>query len=279
MLLSAKDELGFNAAFNVYPRVFPVAVAAIQYLYGEGFFGETTTPLTRRGRGGEYAYTRRYEPGDPINIFDWKAYAKTGKPMVKEYYDESGGGVNIVYDPLALDRVSLDELNSEFLKTVLTYAQSNTPIRLHKLENRRIRQVASNQRDSLLIALKISLEYILEDFFLYYAILEPTHVEKVRKMLGVRPPKPVSVDTLIGEVIIVSALQGNLATIIDMYKYKSRKNTRIIQPTKKWLYASDLGKSMKIYLDNEVKTKVLEKVGIKIYTDILEAEPWLIQTY
>jgi hypothetical protein len=278
-LFSATGKLGFRVFFNVYPRVFPIAVAVVQFLIGEKFFGEMETSKTMRGRGGDYAYTRRYEPGDPINVFDWKAYARTGKPMVKEYYDETGGGINIVYDPLVLDRISLDELNSEFLKTVLTYAQAKTPIRLYKLEKNRVIQVASNQMDALSVALKISLEFVIEDFFQYFAVLEPTRVDKVWKILGVRTPKPVNADPLKDEVIIVSSLHGNPAKILDIIRNMPRANTRIIQPTRKWLYTTDLNQSVRIYLDNEAKTKILEKVGIKTYQDIVEAEPWLIKTH
>jgi hypothetical protein len=237
------------------------------------------TPQIKRGRAGDYAYTRGYEPGDPINVFDWKAYARTSKPMVKEYYDEAGGGINIVYDPIVLDRLSLDELNTELLKTVLTYAQAKTPIRLYKLEKNRVKQVASNQKDALSVALKISLEYVIEDFFQYYAVLEPTRVDKVRKILGVRTPNPINVGPLKDEVIIVSSLHGNPAKILDIIRKMTRANTRIIQPTRKWLYTTDLDQSVRIYLDNVAKTKILEKVGIKTFRDIVEAEPWLIKIH
>jgi hypothetical protein len=272
----ASNDLDISLGFKVYPRVYPVAVAAIQYLLSVGPEGEAPTILTKRGKGGEYAYTRQYEPGDPLNVFDWKAYAKTGKPMVKEFYDEAGGGINIIYDPLVLDRISLDELNSEFLKTVLTYVQAKTPINLLILDKNSLKQVASKQIDALTIALKITLEYVIEDFFEYYSVLEPTRVDKVRKILGVKNPKSLKIKQPLGEVIIVSSLQGNPAKIIDMIRKTQRSNTRIIQPTKTWLYAKDLSKSVRIYLDYSTKIKTLEKIGLKIYSDIIEAEPWLI---
>ncbi len=40
------------------------------------------------GDSEEFTSLRDYRPGDPIRRFHWKSWAKTGKPVVKEYQDE-----------------------------------------------------------------------------------------------------------------------------------------------------------------------------------------------
>lgn len=40
------------------------------------------------GNSGEFFSLREYRPGDPLRHIHWKSWAKTGKPVVKEYQDE-----------------------------------------------------------------------------------------------------------------------------------------------------------------------------------------------
>lgn len=39
------------------------------------------------GQVGEFIGLRDYKPGDPLKLIHWRSYAKTGKPIVKEYED------------------------------------------------------------------------------------------------------------------------------------------------------------------------------------------------
>eukprot|EP00112_Aurelia_sp_Birch-Aquarium-sp1_P004399 Seg14972.1 transcript_id=Seg14972.1/GoldUCD/mRNA.D3Y31 product="putative protein YeaD" protein_id=Seg14972.1/GoldUCD/D3Y31 len=39
------------------------------------------------GQVGEFIGLRDYKPGDPLKLMHWRSYAKTGKPIVKEYED------------------------------------------------------------------------------------------------------------------------------------------------------------------------------------------------
>lgn len=39
------------------------------------------------GPSGEFVGLRDYQPGDPMRLIDWKSWARTGKPIVKEFED------------------------------------------------------------------------------------------------------------------------------------------------------------------------------------------------
>ncbi len=39
------------------------------------------------GQSGDFTSVREYRPGDPLRHIHWKSWAKTGKPIVKEYED------------------------------------------------------------------------------------------------------------------------------------------------------------------------------------------------
>ncbi|MDO7907311.1 DUF58 domain-containing protein [Paenibacillus sp. JX-17] len=46
----------------------------------------------------EFADYRPYTPGDDLRRFDWRVYSRTGKPFVREYYDEQELQVSIYLD-------------------------------------------------------------------------------------------------------------------------------------------------------------------------------------
>ena len=266
-LLRGSGELVFNASFSVYPRVFPIAVRALEYLFGSSRLGEEEALNLLGGRGGEYAYSRVYTPGDSLTIFDWKAYARTGRPMVKEYYAEQGGGAGVLYDPVVSDPVSLDVLNSEFLKTVLGYTGVGFPLQLMVLEEGRVQVVASgDKREALVVALQISLRGLVSEFFEYYSVLDPVGQDKISRLLETK--KAPGSNNRYDHLVILSALQSNPANIINA------TNTRatVIQPTQPWLYTPDLAKATKLYDDNTRKTRLFKKLGFTTINNMNEMQ-------
>ncbi len=266
-LLQGRGDILFETVFRVYPRVFPVAVRAIEYLLGSGRGGEDVGIYLRGGRDGEYAYTRDYVPGDSLKNFDWKAYARTTRPMVKEFYTEQGGGAAILYDPVVSDSVSLDVLNSEFLKTVLGYTGIGFSLSLMVLEAGGVNLVASgSQREALVAALQISLGGLVTEFFEYYRVLDPVRQSKISGLLRTRTtPGP---GNLYDHLVILSALQSNPSTIINTINTQAT----IIQPTEPWLYTGDLEKATKLYTNNTRKTRQLKKLGINTVNNIKDIQ-------
>src|SRR5262245_34931760 len=55
-------------------------------------------PTPRRGASLEFAYYRRYTPGDEIRYIDWNVYARHGSLFVKEFAAEENIHVSIVLD-------------------------------------------------------------------------------------------------------------------------------------------------------------------------------------
>ena len=266
-LLQGRRDIEFDALFRVYPRVFPLAVRAIEYLFGSGRGGEDVGIYLRGGSVGEYAYTRNYVPGDSLKIFDWKAYARTTKPMVKEVYAEQGGGAAVLYDPVVSDRVSLDVLNSEFLKTVIGYTGIEYHLQLMVLEDGEINVVASGgKREALMVALQISLKGLVTEFFEYYSVLDPVKQDKIRGLLKIKTT--IDYNNQYDHLIILSALQSNPATIINTINTQAT----IIQPTQPWLYSPDLEKATKLYFNNTRKIRQLKKLGISTLNKIKDMQ-------
>ena len=70
------------------------------------------------GRSDEFVALREYRHGDPLRHIHWRSWAKTGKPIVKEFEDEF-----FVRHALVLDTFD-DEPNSEILEEAVSVAAS-----------------------------------------------------------------------------------------------------------------------------------------------------------
>ena len=73
---------------------------------------------TSVGESEEFVSLREYRPGDSLRKFHWKSWAKTGKPIVKEYQEEY-----FVRHVLILDTF-IDETHSEAFEEAVSLAAS-----------------------------------------------------------------------------------------------------------------------------------------------------------
>jgi uncharacterized protein (DUF58 family) len=73
---------------------------------------------TNVGSSEEFVALRDYRHGDPLRHIHWRSWAKTGKPIVKEYEDEF-----FVRHALVLDTFD-DEPNSDVLEEAVSVAAS-----------------------------------------------------------------------------------------------------------------------------------------------------------
>ncbi len=53
------------------------------------------------GYSSEFSQYRNYVPGDNLRYFDWKAYAKTERPTIRQFQDETNANVYLVLDSSA----------------------------------------------------------------------------------------------------------------------------------------------------------------------------------
>ena len=82
-------------------RVRAIEIRA-RRLVNDLFLGEYQAVF--RGRGLEFDELRQYVPGDDVRSIDWKAYARSGQPMIRRYREDRDLTVMFVVDVSASQR-------------------------------------------------------------------------------------------------------------------------------------------------------------------------------
>ena len=123
--LARSDPLGLFRAFSkiaapqtalILPKRYPLPPVALP---GAMRYHEGGVALAANvGRSDEFVALREYRRGDPLRHIHWRSWAKTGKPIVKEFEDEF-----FVRHALVLDTFD-GEPNSEVLEEAVSVAAS-----------------------------------------------------------------------------------------------------------------------------------------------------------
>ncbi|HEX3857057.1 MAG TPA: DUF58 domain-containing protein [Verrucomicrobiae bacterium] len=123
--LARPDPLGLFRSFSrtalpqttlILPKRYPLPPIALP---GALRYQEGGVALAANiGRSEEFVALREYRHGDPLRHIHWRSWAKTGKPIVKEFEDEF-----FVRHALVLDTFD-DEPNSEVLEEAVSVAAS-----------------------------------------------------------------------------------------------------------------------------------------------------------
>jgi uncharacterized protein (DUF58 family) len=106
-LVSIQDFLGLFRSIKVFDRLDRVIVlppvreveeSVIEYSSPRDFvsIGEHTSKTV--GISTEYASSREYVPGDDLRFVDWKATARTGKLIVKEFESQTSSSYLLLVD-------------------------------------------------------------------------------------------------------------------------------------------------------------------------------------
>jgi uncharacterized protein (DUF58 family) len=125
LTLARTDPLGIFRSFSkvvapqtvlILPGRYPIPPIALP---GALRYQEGGVALAANvGRSEEFVALREYRHGDPMRHIHWRSWAKTGKPIVKEFEDEF-----FVRHALVLDTFG-DEPNSELLEEAVSVAAS-----------------------------------------------------------------------------------------------------------------------------------------------------------
>jgi len=125
VILARPDPLGLFRSFKrtalprtvlILPKRYPLSSIALP---GAPRHQEGGVALAANvGRNDEFVALREYRHGDPLRHIHWRSWAKTGKPIVKEFEDEF-----FVRHALVLDTFD-EEPNSEILEEAVSVAAS-----------------------------------------------------------------------------------------------------------------------------------------------------------
>ena len=297
-LINRTMRYPFNVSVKVYPRVLVAIMRALVFLT-RGMQGMGDFPLELKGGGLEYAESREYMLGDDIRRFDWKASARLGKLMVKEYYLDAGSTVHFVFDTRVSDPVSRDELLTTFLNNALGIAQLGIPFGLtvHDGENIFVHIKLGNANETLQSALQYVLSSVVVDLEEMDVLLESRSLFEVKALLskfkqetilqaltvelkalsgGINTPYGLVRRLILSssssvQVVVVSELVSDVPALIDLSRVISAREGElsIIQPCKPWLRVQSLEEAYKWLTNYEKAYKVLTSNGVKISKSLL----------
>lgn len=100
----------------VIPRRYRLPAIELQGDSDLKIGGETASTI--RGEGGEFMGLREYQPGDSLRKIHWKAWARTGTPIVKEYEEVRFPRYGLILD------TSFEESGPELFEEAVSVAAS-----------------------------------------------------------------------------------------------------------------------------------------------------------
>ncbi len=287
----------FRVDVKVYPRVFIAIMKAAEFLT-RGVQGVGDVPIELKGGGLEYAESREYVQGDDTRRFDWKASARLGKLMVKDYYLDAGSTVHLVFDNRVSDPVSRDELLTTFLNNALGIAQLRMPFGLtvHNGEDISVHIKPGNVNETLKSALQYVLSSVEVDFEEMDVLLESRSLFEVKALLAKFIQEPILQALTVElksfsedknpyglvrqfildlpsavQVVVVSELVGDVLALIDLSRViRAREGTLIVlQPCEPWLRVETLEETYKWYQNYGRASKVLASNGVRVSKSLL----------
>lgn len=297
-LIESLSQIPTHIRVKVYPKVLAVAIEAAAFLLSRWALGYGEEPSPYRGAGLEYAESRDYVPGDTLRFMDWKATARLGRLIVKEFYVEGGLGVHLIYEATALNPYMKDELSTAFLNTVLALARQSIPMGMTIHNGREVMLNLSNLNPqlALLYALQYALKLAEVDPEELYSLLEPKTSRQLRRLLTIlnnealrrivklemltikellNNPINAVLKTLENaegrlQILLITPITGDLAPILELSEKARMKgsNLLLLQPTKPWLSTYRLEEAYRLYRRYNRLYRILERYGVKVATNL-----------
>ena len=281
-LFTGSASVGFSGRFHVFPRVAAVALEAFEFVEGSGGFELDEGASSRVGVGLEYAESREYVPGDSIRHVDWKASARLGRLIVKDYYRGEQGSVHVVYEADYLDRVSGDVLASRFLEAVLSFAELGWVCSISVVSGGEVvsRGVDLRPVEAVVESLRVVYRGDMRVFERLFAVLDPAPRSRLRELLGgesVAESGMGGVVDLVGDVggglVILSCLAGDpvpLLTVLDRARLGGVPVV-VYLPCTPWRSVEELETAVEVYMHYESVTRSIEAMGVGVAVGLEEA--------
>jgi hypothetical protein len=292
-LFSGSVDLAFRQSFKVYPRVVEVVAEAVEFLARSDTFGSGAQITRLRGGGSEYAETRPYVVGDSLKNVDWKASARFGSLMSKDFYLEGGAEISIVYDLVAPDSASRDEVAASLLELVLFYARMDYAVDLHVVESGSVRY--SGERLAPQVAVSIALRSVLESVEVeprvFYEVLDPGASAVLGRVLEMPSPweglggrDVVSAEYVYSDLFSGREAEGLMVTVVSASGdpaplfglarlVRSRGwNLWLLQPSKPWVSSAGLEGAVEAWSRYRRLYSRLERDGVQIRSSVKELQ-------
>ena len=291
-LAMGESSIPLELTFKVFPRTLRAAEEAATFILSSTIFSMGEDPTELRGSGFEYADTRQYLEGDSLRRLDWKATARLGKLMIKEYFLEGGVGWHVIFDSASSDPESKDELTAGFLRTVLAIARQGSTLKVTVKEGGEITTYQTlDPVQAVATALEASLKTATVSEGDFYGLLEPRSSSRLRAIL-----KKIKADTSSqsvayhsasstdsfnqlqksmgreekGAVVLVSALLEDPVEILNLSSITKMHDSSIsiLQPTRPWIWSLDLSSSNKNRNRYIQVYRVLSREGIPVFASV-----------
>jgi len=105
-----EKTVAFESDLTVFPQVRDIKELYIKSKQPKMYPGEMKVKMP--GPGSEFFAIRDYMPGDPFRDINWKAYAATGKLLVKAHERLSVSDITIVFDSRTPSAYGMDSDNA-----------------------------------------------------------------------------------------------------------------------------------------------------------------------
>ncbi len=296
-LIKKKGYVLFHLEMKVLPRVLVALIQASLFLLQGKQGGAGEYPSSFKGVGTEYADTREYLPGDSLRHIDWKATARHGKLMTKEFFLEAGWGAHIVYDVRSTGALSQDKLAASFLNICLGVAREGYPLEITIHDGERI--FLHSKNNSSYQVLRTAMGYVLQNIKVELddidILIDPVGSSQIKrflnkikerevkrilefeaKVLGERVSEPYKFLMELScrgeeqkKFLLISQLSGEIVELLQFIdEIQKHHQLTIIQPTEPWKEADDLEKAYRWYERTKKIENILCERGIKVIKNL-----------
>lgn len=271
-LVELREPIECSLVFRVHPRTIYWLERVLELLEG----GDSCSEGAGRGLiapSGEYRESREYVLGLPWRI-DWKAYARTGKLVVKVFEWPLGGEevLNIFYETDCLGPITCDAIASSLLSLIVLAAEQNraTSVRLCKLEDGKCLEYSIDEATKIMISTLFRTR-VLQRLAEVYEYVSPLQARRAQQLLYhvkrlESPQLGTPASTIGASAIVISTLVANPSKLVERVEklVASGISAIVIGPERPWLDTENPEKRYAVHKTFLATLKSLEALGASI---------------